>query len=404
MTGKGTDELLSTRLSHLHEVMAGHIQRGTVPGLVTLIRQGNEIHVDALGVMTLDGSARMKRDTIFRIASMTKPIVAAATMLLIEDGVLRLDEPVDELLPELRERKVLRRPDGPLDDTVPAKRPIRVRDLLTLRMGFGFLMTPHETPIQQAASERQVWPGPPSPQHRPAPDEWMRRFGTLPLMHQPGERVMYPTSFSVLGVLLSRASGQPLETLLRERLSEPLGMHDTGFSVPAANLGRLASSYDSDAKASALTLYDGGGDSGRDSQWSRPPIFPDGDGGLVSTVDDVLAFGHMLLSKGKHGGTRILSEASVEAMITNHIKPEQKMGSEYLLGDNRGWGFGVSMISQRSEDEPGLGRFGWEGGLGTSWYSDPTENMTAILMTQVMNFPGGIHHDFWSSVYQGIDA
>jgi CubicO group peptidase (beta-lactamase class C family) len=307
---------------------------------------------------------------------------------------------VERWLPELADRKVLNRVDGSLNDTVVATRPITVRDLLTLRMGFGFIMAPPgSTPIQRAASQLQVWPGPAKPQTLPPPDEWLRRFATLPLLHQPGEKWMYPTGFSVPGILIARASGQPLETFLRERLFEPLGMKDTGFSVPAAKLDRLAACYEVNPESGALELYDGVSD----SQWSQTPSFPDAEGGLVSTIDDYLAFGQMMLNQGKHGNERILSRPTVEAMTTNQITPEQKAGSGLFLEENRGWGFGVSTIIRRDDVAAVPGRFGWDGGFGTSWYSDPTEDMAAILMSQVLGFPLRIDLDFWTSVYQAID-
>ncbi len=216
--------------------MAGYVERGDVPGLVTLVSRRGEVHVDAIGATGSRRQSPMRRDTIFRISSMTKPITAVAAMILVEECKLRLDEPVDRLLPELADRTVLKRLDGPLDETVPAHRPITVRDLLTFRMGFGQMMAPPDAyPILQAANEQQIGMGPPSPATTPAPDEWMRRLGTLPLMHQPGERWMYNTGSDVLGVLIARAAGQPLETFLRERIFAPLGMKDTGFSVPAAH-------------------------------------------------------------------------------------------------------------------------------------------------------------------------
>ena len=238
MSGGG---LSTARLGRMHDVMARYVKRREVPGLVTLLSRRGEVHVDVIGSKALDGREPMRRDTIFRIASMSKPITAAAMMILVEECRLRLDEPVDRLLPELANRRVLKRLDGPLDDTVPAKRPISVRDLLTFRMGFGIVMAPPDAyPILKAVNEQQIGLGPPQPQVPPAPDEWLRRLGTLPLMHQPGEQWMYNTGSDVLSVLIARASGQPLETFLRERLFEPLGMKDTGFSVPAAKLDRLA--------------------------------------------------------------------------------------------------------------------------------------------------------------------
>src|SRR5438128_4353960 len=218
-----TAGLSKARLRRMHDVMAGYVERGDVPGLVTLVSRRGELHVEAIGMKAVAGSGPIRRDTIFRISSMTKPIAAAATMILVEECKLRLDEPVDRLLPELAGRRVLTRLDGPLDDTVPANRPISVRDLLTFRMGFGVVMAPPGTyPIQKAMSEQLLGQGPPSPSTPPVPDEWMRRLGTLPLMHQPGDKWLYHTGSDVLGVLVARVSGQPLETFLRERIFQPL--------------------------------------------------------------------------------------------------------------------------------------------------------------------------------------
>src|SRR5579864_2670177 len=220
-----TAGLSQARLARMHDVMAGYVERGEVPGLVTLVSRRGEVHVDVIGRKAVEGPTPMRRDTIFRISSMTKPITAAATMILVEECKLRLDEPVDALLPELAERQVLKRLDWPLDDTVPAKRPITVRDLLTFRMGFGLMIaSPDAYPILSAANEQQIGMGPPSPSTMPAPDEWMRRLGWLPLMHQPGEKWMYNTGSDVLGVLIVRVSGQPLETFFHERIFKPLEM------------------------------------------------------------------------------------------------------------------------------------------------------------------------------------
>src|SRR5438445_6901652 len=199
-----TAGLSKARLGRMHEVMAGCVERGEVPGLVTLVSRRGEVHVDEIGTQAFGESPPMRRDTIFRISSMTKPIIAVATMILVEECKVRLDEPVDRWLPELADRQVLKRLDGPLDDMVPAKRPITVRDLLTFRMGFGMMMAPPDAyPILKAANEQQIGMGPPSPSTLPAPDEWMRRLGQLPLMHQPGERWMYNTGSDVLGVLIA---------------------------------------------------------------------------------------------------------------------------------------------------------------------------------------------------------
>ena len=262
------------RLARMHDVMAGHVERGHVPGIVTLVSRGAETHVDAIGTKAVGGSDPMRRGTIFRIASMTKPIAAVAAMILVEDCTLRLDEPVDPLLPELVDREVLHAIDGPLDDTVPANRPITLRDLLTLRLGIGAVLAPPgQYPIQKAMDELGLAPGPDSPSL--PPDEWMRRLGSLPLIHHPGERWMYETGSDVLGVLLSRATGGPLESFLRERIFEPLGMDDTGFHVPPAKVDRLASLYGANPETGALELHD----DAESSKWSRPPAFESGGGG-----------------------------------------------------------------------------------------------------------------------------
>jgi CubicO group peptidase (beta-lactamase class C family) len=389
----------------MHDVMAGYVERGEVPGLVTLVSRRGEMHVDAIGTMAIEDPAPIQRDTIFRISSMTKPITAVATMILVEECKVRLDESVDRWLPELAERKVLKRLDGPLEDTVPANRPITMRDLLTFRMGFGQMMAPPDAyPILKAASEQQIGMGPPSPSTQPAPDEWMRRLGRLPLMHQPGEKWMYNTGSDVLGVLIARASGQPLETFLRERIFEPLGMKDTGFSLLAPKLDRLATSYWTDPESGELKLYD----DAEGGQWSRPPAFPSAAGGLVSTIDDYLAFGQMMLNQGKHGSERILSRLSVETMTTDQLTPEQKAVSGLVPGyfDSHGWGFGVSVVTRRDDVAAVPGRYGWDGGLGTSWYSDPREGMVTILMTQrawTSPSPPDVCLDFWTSSYQAID-
>ena len=399
-----TAGLSSARLSRMHDVMAERVERGRLPGLITLVSRHGEVLVDVIGKQAMDEDLPMRRDTIFRISSMTKPITAAATMILVEEGRLQLDDAVDALLPELADRQVLKQLDGPLDETVPAQRPITVRDLLTFRMGFGMIMAePDAYPILQAANEQQIGMGPPDPAHVPAPDEWIRRLGQLPLMHQPGQQWMYNTGSDVLGVLIARASGQPFETFLRERLFEPLNMHDTSFSVPETSLDRLTPSYWPDSASGKLNTYDeavGG-------MWSRPPAFPSGAGGLVSTIDDYLAFGQMMLSQGKYGTTRILSRLSVETMTTDQLTPEQKAISGLFPGffDNLGWGFGLSVTIRRNDISAVPGRYGWDGGMGTSWYADPKEDMITILMTPcfMADPAGALNVLFWNMAYQAID-
>jgi CubicO group peptidase (beta-lactamase class C family) len=399
-----TGGLSRARLLRLRTIMTGYVERGEVPGILTLVSRHGEVHVDAVGNKSLDGPEQVTRDTIFRLASMSKPITAAAAMVLAEEGKLRLDDAVEKWLPELANRKVLKRIDAPLDETVPAHRPITVRDLLTFTMGFGLLLTPTgEYPILKAANELQIGMRPAS-QPQANPDEWIRRLGTLPLMSQPGERWLYGTGSNVLSVLIARVSGQPLETFLRERLFEPLGMKDTGFSVPADKLDRLASCYILNPATGTLELFDGV----QQSQWGRPPIFPSGATGLVSTLDDYLAFGQMMLSQGRHGSERILSRLSVEAMTTDQLTPAQKAVSSLLpvlpgFFETHGWGFGVSVVTRRDDIASVPGRFGWDGSLGTSWFSDSKEDLVGIVLTQRVLTTLDVLRDFWTLASQAID-
>lgn len=397
----GAGGLSKARLARMHDVMAGYVERGEIPGIVTLVSRRGETHVDAIGMKAVGGKDPMRRDTIFRIASMTKPVTAVAAMILIEACKIRLDDPVDRWLPELADRKVLKRADGPIDDTVSANRPISVRDLLTFRAGYGFIVdAPPDAPIQKALAEAGLAPGPRLATH--PPDEYMKRLARLPLAHQPGEKWMYHTASDILGVLIARVAGTSLEAFCRERIFEPLGMKDTGFSVPASKLDRLASAYQHNPQTKGLEFFD----DARDSRWSRPPAFPAGGGGLVSTVDDYLAFGRMMLNNVTHGGELILSRLSVEAMTTDQLTDVQKAGGALILGDNRGWGFGVAIVTKRDRLSSVPGRYGWDGGYGTSWSNDPKEEMIGIFMTQVLwDSPDGpsAYSDFWTSAYQAID-
>ncbi len=371
-------------LGRLHAAMAARVDSGELPGLVTLVAQGDRAHVDCIGVKAFGSTEPMRRDTLFRIASMTKPVLAAATLMLVEDGKLALDEPVDRWLPELANRRVLRRIDGPLDDTVPARRPITVDDLLTFRMGFGILVEPTfdpPFPIVEAANALQLVLGQPDPRTPHDPDEWIRLFGTLPLMYQPGERWQYNVGSLVLGVLVARVAAQPLEEFFRRRIFDPLGMRATGFWLPAELTRKLPSYYMTDPGTGRLELRP----VSTPEEWSRPPAFPSGAGGLVSTVDDYLAFARLLLNKGVHNGTRLLSEQSVAQMTTNHLTPEQMATAGPILG-GRGWGFGVAVVTQPASEWPVPGRYGWAGGYGTAWFNDPHRGIVAMAMTQVSDF------------------
>jgi CubicO group peptidase (beta-lactamase class C family) len=388
-----TPGLSQAGLQGLHEAMAGHVTAGRVPGVVLALSRGGDVHTDAIGTAAPEQAIRP--DAIFRITSMTRPVTAVAALLLVQDGRLALDEPIDRLLPELAGRPVLRRLNAPVDDTVPADRPVTVLDLLTFRSGFGTILAPpDEYPILGAEQALELCSvGPPTPATPYAPDEWLRRMGTLPLMDQPGTQWRYNTSSQILGVLIARAAGQPVETFYAERIFSPLGMTDTGFVVPQSARHRLVPCYEQ--ADGGLAAFDDGG------EWERPRPFPDCGAGLVSTVGDYLAFGQMLLAGGTHGGTHILAPELVAAMTTDHLTAGQRAEAGPIL-DGRGWGFGLSIIER--PEAGGVKGYGWSGGFGTHWVNDPDEGLVAVLCTQVLAFPGGpgLESDFWTGTYRAL--
>jgi CubicO group peptidase (beta-lactamase class C family) len=361
--------------------MQAAIDRGDVAGVVTLLyRHGEIAQVDAVGFQDEAAKVPMRRDTIFRIASMTKPITAVATLMLIEDGKFGLSTPVEKILPELADRKLLANPTDPLDTAKPAPHGILVSDLLTHRSG---IVTPDTAPgplveaLKEADKARQIGPG-----------EWIQRVGALPLAYEPGTRFNYGNSFDVLGVLIARASGMSLPDFLEARIFKPLGMKDTGFFVPADKMARLAVNYGVDPQTKKRIVDD---PSGPTSRWAKPPAFPAGAGGLASTADDYLAFARMLLGKGRSGDVRLLSHETVALMTSNWLTPEQRRmpfaGFEFWAG--QGFGLGVSVVDDvaRQVRSPfgysSAGSYGWPGAWGTWWQADPKEDMIQIFMIQL---------------------
>ncbi len=382
------------RIDRLREVVAAAVERGEAPGAVALVSRRDEVHVAVAGHQTLDGAA-MQRDTIFRIHSLTKPIVAAAAMTLIEECRLRLDDPVDPWLPELEDRRVLARPDALLDETVPAERAITLRDVLTFRLGYGqFFVDPETHPIMAARRDLEIDQFPEDAAGGLGPDEWLRRLGTLPLMHQPGERWGYNTGSDVLGVLISRVCGQPLEAVLRERIFAPLGMHDTGFALPPGGEGRFATAYGRDEEPGSFTRTDRA-----ERDWRLPPDFPAGAGGLVSTLDDYHAFARMLLTGGAHAGARLLSRPAVTLMTHDHLTAEQQASGWPILDPGYGWGFGMAVAGPVGDHIwATTGRYGWYGAIESTWFNDPTADLTTIVLSQCDPGPHGMP-TLWSDVW-----
>ncbi|MFB6723806.1 serine hydrolase domain-containing protein [Kribbella sp. NPDC056345] len=334
------------------------VASGEVPGAVVGVTDGREHRVVAAGTDG-PGGGELTADAVFRISSMTKPLAAVLTLQLVEAGVLGLQDPIERWLPELAGQRVVRRLDGPLDDTVPAEHAPTVEDLLVMRLGFGFAFEVESCPVAEAAGGLGL--GPPKPSTVALdPDRWIARFGELPLMEQPGRHWRYELAYGVLGVLLSRASGIELPELFHQRLFEPLGMRDSGFVVPEHARDRLVQSF------VGTEVFD----DAASSDWLTPPDFPHAGGGLVSTAGDYLRFVSALLNG------ELLRPDLAAAMVSDQLTAEQCSGaSAQIFLDGGGWGYGVQVVGTR---------YGWGGGLGTLWYSYPEAGIGAVLMTQVL--------------------
>ncbi|MHA6765151.1 serine hydrolase domain-containing protein [Streptacidiphilus sp. PAMC 29251] len=376
-------------MTELRDILEQHVGDGAAPGAVGLVARGDRVEVQAVGSVDVDGTAPMAEDSIFRVASLTKPITAAAVLMLVEDGRIALDDPVGKWLPELASPSVVRTPGSPVEDVVPAARPITVFDLLTFRAGYGFPADFSLPAVGLLFSELKQ--GPPEPQQIAAPDAWMAALARIPLLHQPGEAWLYNTCSDILGVLIARVSGSPLPAFLAERLFEPLGMADTGFAVPAAELDRFTSYYRPEPTG-GIRLADA-----PDGQWTSLPPFPSAGGGLVSTAGDLHAFGRMLLAEGSVDGRSLLSAASVRQMTTDQLTPAQREAGALFL-EGQGWGFGGSVDVAAVDPWNVPGRYGWVGGTGTAAHVTASTGAVAILLTQLElsgPTPPLVMRDFW---------
>ncbi|HET9091547.1 MAG TPA: serine hydrolase domain-containing protein [Acidimicrobiales bacterium] len=364
-----TGRLLSEEgIARFGEVARSHVADGEVPGLVALVARGAEVHVEALGSLSVGGPP-VRRNSLFRIASTTKVVTGIATMAVVGRGLVGLDEPVARILPEPAGPRVLRRMDGALDETEPARRPVTVRQLANFTFGFGacaeMWSSPGPWPVVRAAEDLHLATlGPPAPGDQPDPDSWMEALGSLPLLAEPGERWLYNTGASVLGVLLARATATPFDEMLAEWVFEPLGMRDTAFY--ARDPARLPTAYG--RGPDGLQVFDP-----PEGQWSRPPAFPDGAAGLVSTADDLLGLGRTLLA----GGAPLLRPEAVAEMTRDQLSAEQREGARVFLA-GRTWGLCVSIVT----DGPRAGSIGWDGGLGTSFLVDPALGLVVVVLTQ----------------------
>ncbi len=363
-------------LAGVAPALKGLVDQQALSGMVTLVwRRGEIVQVDAIGHRDIEAGLPMERDTLFRIASMTKPVTTLAALMLVEEGKLKLDDPITKWLPEFKDMKVLTDATGPLDSTVAAARDITVEDLMTHRSGLAYGFT-SLGPIAHAHEEKLG-----SALANPhTPDEWMTRLGALPLSYQPGERFHYSHATDVLGFLVARIEGKPLGQVLKERIFDPLGMHDTGFWTPHEKRGRLAKLYAAKPEGGL-----------KDVSWDdpdTPPAFEGGGGGLVSTVDDYLKFARLMLGRGEVDGVRLVKPETIDQMTSNRLTDEQRghafLGMPFWL--SQGFGLGASMILDAEKHQwmgaGGEGAFGWPGAFGTWWQADPANDLILIYLIQ----------------------
>lgn len=349
------------------------VEGGLLAGAVTLVWQGGKVlQVNEIGYRDVEAGVPMRRDTIFRIASMSKPITVAAAMTLVEEGKLALRDPITRWLPEFAQMRVLVEPQGPLDRTVPAQRPITVDDLMTHRSGLAYSFS-IPGPLSRAYVKLPF---------RQDQDHWLAALAQLPLVHQPGQQLTYSHSTEVLGILISRIAGKPLHEVLKERIFDPLGMSDTGFFVSPEGRRRTATMYQLDENS---TLQHGS----MGPPPIQPPPFCQGGGGLLSTADDYLRFIRMLLGEGTVDGVRVLAPESARLMRTDQLTAEQKqipfLGMPYWLG--RGFGLNLSVVTDPVKSNPlygpgGVGTFTWPGAYGTWWQADPSADLVLIYLIQ----------------------
>jgi CubicO group peptidase (beta-lactamase class C family) len=367
----------------IRKTLDAHVASGRVPGYVAAVRIRGETAIYAGGRMAVDrDSPPMREDTLFRIASVTKPIGGALTLALVEDGVVALDDPIARWLPELERPRVLVAPDAALDDTVDAVRPITVRDLLACTAGWGAVMQP--TPLQAAMVERGVYPGSGLVQ-MPA-DEFVAQVASLPLAFQPGDGWLYDTPIEVLGVLLARATGRSLSDLVAERITGPLGMSSTAFG--ARDVERLATAYTpNDGRLEVADPPDG--------QFAGPPLFEELSSGLVSSAPDLLRFYGAMAD----GGTPVMSPESLALMTADALTDAHRARARPILGPGESWGLATGIDIAAERPWQARGRWGWTGGTGTTAYVDPVRGTVSVLLTQrEMTGPQDGPEDFWTAV------
>jgi CubicO group peptidase (beta-lactamase class C family) len=395
-----------TKSDSIEAVLRAHVDAGELAGAATLEwRDGRVAHTAVAGTRDLATNLPVERDTIFRVASMTKPVTTLAALTLYDEGRFTLDEPIERVAPELARLRVLRDPNGPLDETDAVARPITFGDLLTHRSGLTYGEF-HRGPISRAFADALG----PLIDNPLSPDEWIARLGTLPLIDQPGAGFHYGVSTDLLGFLIARMEGVSLGKILERRIFTPLGMRDTGFVVPKERRGHRAGlcGFDDEGHLTPLTETPGG-----HAHQERPDdmTFESGGQGLWTTLDDYLAFARIFPGRGEVDGVRLLRPETCAMMTSNQLTPHQRttarMLGRSLFADGHGYGMGVAVVMEPDKADPlmcrgGLGTVGWAGAYGGWWQADPTDNSVLIFLSHTMakmnQMASGIGLGAWSAI------
>src|SRR5215213_3566024 len=382
------------RLGRINAVMQRYVDQRKLAGMVTLVaRRGEVVHFETCGQADITTSAPMRHDTLFRIYSMTKPITSAAVLMLFEEGHFQLSDPIARYIPAFTDVKVLDNSAGSGVRYVDPIRPISVRHLLThtagLSYGFDENVYIDDLYRERIYTLRETKPD-------ITLEEFIQAIAKLPLAHQPGSAYRYSFATDVLGLLVQVVAGMPFEEFLRQRIFEPLGMSDTGFYVPAEQIGRFAATHGPDAEH-GLTVID----APATSEYARPTRLPSGGGGLVSSTSDYLRFAQMLLNQGELDGERLLGRKTVELMASNHLPA----GVHPLDDAYSGFGLGVSVLLDpaQAQNLGSVGTYGWGGAANTNFWIDPREELIGILMLQFMpsdTYP--VSPNFRTLVYQAL--
>jgi CubicO group peptidase (beta-lactamase class C family) len=374
------DTPLAEDIARMSAPARNAVATGDIPGAVSLVwRRSELLQLETVGLRDIEAKLPVERDTIFRIASMSKPVVSVAALILMEQGAMRLDDPISKWAPEFAQMRVLSRPDSPLEDTYPAPRAITIEDLMTHRSGLSYGFTA-KGPLSQALEDRfglklAGWR---------SVDQWMSALASLPLSYAPGERFNYGHSTDVLGFIIGRAAGSSMREAMQELLFTPLSMVDTDFWVPPAKRARAAVLYQSPAPGIFTPLPLAG------FLDESPPVITAGGQGLVSTADDYLIFARMLLGGGQIDGKRVLSQESVRIMTSNRLTPPQRRDTQFGIPFfmAQGFGLGVSVVMDPKKNAwmgvGSAGAFGWPGLFGGWWQVDPQRQTVMLWLQQTM--------------------